>query len=207
MSFASHSGIIYSLNPVYAYVVAVLFKYEKFYISKLFSILLTVVGIFFIFWENFSGTSVNNTVVSGDILLLFAVLTFSMYLTLGKTTIEKYGALKTSTFVFLVGSVMYIPLFIYDLPNLSFEKVTLMGVIGYIYLSVVVAYLAYFVWYYALKHIAVSKLTTLSNISPLLTVLFSIIFLGEHISLFFVIGSLITLIGVFIMHRVSIDIS
>lgn len=207
MSFASHSGIIYSLNPVYAYIVAVLFKYEKFYVSKLFSILLTVVGIFFIFWENFSGTTVNNTVVSGDILLLFAVLTFSMYLTLGKTTIEKYGALKTSTFVFLVGSVMYIPLFIYDLPNLSFEKVTYMGVIGYIYLSVVVAYLAYFVWYYALKHIAVSKLTTLSNISPLLTVLFSIIFLGEHISLFFVIGSLITLIGVFIMHRVSIDIS
>ncbi len=207
MSFASHSGIIYSLNPVYAYVVAVLFKYEKFYVSKLFSILLTVVGIFFIFWESFSGTTVNNTVVSGDILLLFAVLTFSMYLTLGKTTIEKYGALKTSTFVFLAGSVLYIPLFIYDLPNLSFEKVTYMGVIGYIYLSVVVAYLAYFVWYYALKHIAVSKLTTLSNISPLLTVLFSIIFLGEHISLFFVIGSLITLIGVFIMHRVSIDIS
>lgn len=207
MSFASHSGIIYSLNPVYAYVIAVLFKYEKFYVSKLFSILLTVVGIFFIFWESFSGTSVNNTVVSGDILLLFAVLTFSMYLTLGKTTIEKYGALKTSTFVFLAGSVLYIPLFIYDLPNLSFEKVTYMGVIGYIYLSVVVAYLAYFVWYYALKHIAVSKLTTLSNISPLLTVLFSIIFLGEHISLFFVIGSLITLIGVFIMHRVSIDIS
>ncbi len=207
MSFASHSGIIYSLNPVYAYVIAVLFKYEKFHLSKLFSILLTVIGIFFIFWESFSGTTVNSTVVNGDILLLFAVLTFSMYLTLGKTTIEKYGALKTSTFVFLVGSVLYIPLFIYDLPNLSFEKVTYVGVIGYFYLSVVVAYLAYFVWYYALKHIAVSKLTTLSNISPLLTVLFSIIFLSEQISLFFVIGSLITLIGVFIMHRVSIDIS
>jgi drug/metabolite transporter (DMT)-like permease len=72
---------------------------------------------------------------------------------------------------------------------------------------VLVAYLAYFVWYYALKRIAVSKLTTLSNISPLLTVLFSIIFLNEHISLFFIIGSIVTLFGVFIMHRVSIDLS
>jgi drug/metabolite transporter (DMT)-like permease len=207
LSFASHSGIIYSLNPVYAYVVAVVLKYEKFYYSKLLSILLTVAGIFFIFWEGFSGSKVNTDVLKGDVLLLFAVLTFSMYLTLGKKTIEKYGALKTSTFVFLAGSVFYIPLFIYDLPNLSFEKLTYMGVLGYIYLSVVVAYLAYFVWYYALKHIAVSKLTTLSNISPLLTVLFSIIFLGEHISVFFIIGSLITLIGVFIMHRVSIDLS
>lgn len=207
MSFASHSGIIYSLNPVYAYIIAVLFKYEKFYYSKIFSILLTVIGIIFIFYENFTQSEVNSGVISGDILLLFAVLTFSLYLTLGKGTIEKYGALKTSTFVFLLGSFFYIPLFIYDLPNLTFEKVTYMGIIGFIYLSIIVAYLAYFVWYYALKRIAVSKLTTLSNISPLLTVLFSIIFLGEHISLFFIIGSIITLLGVFIMHRVSIDIS
>ena len=111
MSYASHSGIIYSLNPVYAYIIAVLIKYEKFYYSKLFSILLTVIGIFFIFYENFSQTDVNPDVLTGDILLLFAVLTFSMYLTLGKTIIEKYGALKSSTFVFLLGTFFFIPLF------------------------------------------------------------------------------------------------
>ena len=207
LSFASHSGIIYSLNPVYAYVIAVVLRYEKFYYRKLFAILLTVVGIFFIFYEGFLSSSISGEVLKGDILLLFAVLTFSMYLTIGKKTIDKYGALKTSTFVFLTGSVFYIPLFIYDLPNFTLEHLTYKGIIGFIYLSIVVAYLAYFVWYYALRSIAVSKLTTLSNISPLLTVLFSIIFLGEHISLYFIIGSAITLIGVFIMHRVSIDIS
>ncbi|MCI0449194.1 MAG: EamA family transporter [Chlorobi bacterium] len=207
MSFASHSGIIYSLNPVYAYIVAVLIKYEKFYYSKLFSIMLTVIGIFFIFYENFSQTDVNPEVLSGDILLLFAVLTFSMYLTLGKTMIEKYGALKSSAFVFLLGTFFYIPLFIYDLPNLTFVNLTYKGILGYFYLAVIVAYITYFLWYYAIRRIAISKLTTFSNISPLLTVIFSIIFLGEHISLFFIIGSLITLAGVFIMHRVSIDIS
>ncbi len=207
LSYASHSGIIYSLNPVYAYIIAVIIRYEKFYYSKLFSILLTVVGIFFIFYESFTQAAVNRDVISGDILLLFAVLTFSLYLTLGKNIIEKYGALKASTFIFLLGTFFYIPIFIYDLPNLTFENLTYKGILGYIYLSFFVAYLAYFVWYYALRRIAVSKLTTLSNISPLLTVLFSIIFLSEQISLFFIIGSLITLLGVFIMHRVSIDIS
>lgn len=207
LSFASHSGIIYSLNPVYAYIIAVILKYEKFHLSKLAAILLTVAGIFFIFYESFISTVKGSDVMTGDILLLFAVLTFSLYLTLGKKIIEKYGALKTSAFVFLTGSIMYIPLFIYDFPNFTTDNLTYKGIIGFIYLSVIVAYLAYFVWYYALKNIAVSKLTTLSNISPVLTVFFSILFLGEHISLFFVIGSVITLIGVFIMHRVSIDIS
>jgi len=207
LSLASHSGIIYSLNPVYAYVIAVLMKYEKFSYSKLFSIVMTVIGIFFIFYESFSGTSIDGDVLRGDVLLLFAVLTFSAYLTLGKNMIAKYGALKVSSFVFLLGSIFYIPLFIYDLPNLSFDKLSIAGIAGFFYLSVIVAYLAYFVWYYALRRIAISKLTTLSNVSPLLTVLFSIIFLSETISLYFVIGSIITLLGVFIMHRVSIDLS
>jgi drug/metabolite transporter (DMT)-like permease len=207
MSYASHSGIIYALNPIYAYVIAVLLKHEKFYYPKLFAILLTIAGICFIFYESYSQTSVNSEVIKGDVLLLFAVLTFSLYLTLGKTMLEKYGALKTSTFVFILGCIFYIPIFIYDLPNLTFEHLTYKGMLGYVYLSVVVAYLAYFVWYYALRRIAISKLTTLSNISPLLTVLFSIIFLGEHVSTFFIIGSIITLTGVFIMHRVSIDLS
>jgi len=207
LTYASHSGIIYSLNPVYAYVIAVLIKNEKFYFSKLFAIFLTVAGIVFVFYEGFTKTSVGENVLKGDILLLFAVLTFSLYLTLGKSMLDKYGSLKVSAFVFIWGCIFYIPLFIYDLPNFTLAHLTYKGVFGYLFLTIVVSYLAYFAWYYALKSIAVSKITTLSNVSPLLTVLFSVIFLGETISLYFVIGGVITLIGVFIMHRISIELS
>ncbi len=207
LSYASHSGIIYSLNPVFAYIISVTRKTEKFYISKAFAIMLTIVGIFFVFYEGFTKTSVSENVLGGDILLFFAVLTFSSYLSLGKEIIDKYGAVKVQTFVFLLGSVMYIPIFIYDLPNLTFANLTLIGFIGYLYLTIVVAYFAYFIWYYALKSIAISKLTTLSNVAPLLTVLFSIIFLNETISTYFVLGGIITICGVFIMHRKSIELS
>jgi drug/metabolite transporter (DMT)-like permease len=207
LTYASHSGIIYSLNPVYAYVISVLIKNEKFYFSKLFAIFLTVIGIVFVFYEGFTKTAVGENALKGDILLLFAVLTFSLYLTLGKSMLDKYGALKVSTFVFIWGCIFYIPLFIYDLPNFTLAHLTYKGILGYLFLSIIVSYLAYFAWYYALKSIAVSKITTLSNVSPLLTVLFSIIFLGETISLYFIIGGVITLIGVFIMHRISIELS
>ena len=205
LSYASHSGIIYSLNPVFAYLIAVTRKNEKFYFVKLVSILLTVIGIFFVFYHGLQESS--NNVVSGDILLIIAVFTFSMYLSLGKEVIEKYGALKVTTFVFLIGSVFYIPLFIYDLPNFTLSALTYKGVIGYIYLTIIVAYLAYFFWYYALKTIPVSKLTTLSNISPVLTVFFSIVFLSEKISVYFMIGGAITIIGVLIMRKVSIELA
>ena len=207
MSFASHSGIIYSLNPIFAYLISIIRKTEKFFISKLIAILLTVVGVFFIFYEALSVNAQGSNVLKGDLLLLFAVLTFSLYLTLGKELIEKYNALKVTTFAFLSGSILYIPLFIYDFHNLTLNNITIIGVVGYLYLTIVVAYLAYFAWYYALKFIAVSKITTMSNLSPLLTVIFSVIFLSEHISIYLIIGGLITIVGVFIMHKVSIDLA
>ncbi|RPI18540.1 MAG: hypothetical protein EHM58_05015 [Ignavibacteriae bacterium] len=207
LSYASHSGIIYAMNPVYAYIIAVLRKSEKFYYIKLAAILLTVVGIFFVFYENLTQTQLESNVLTGDILLIFAVLTFSSYLSFGKEIIEKYGALKVQAYVFLLGSALYIPLFIYDLPNLTFVNLTMMGVIGYLFLTVIVAYLAYFVWYYALKTIQLSKLTTLSNLAPILTVIFSVIFLSEKISTYFIIGGIITITGVLIMHRATLELN
>lgn len=205
-SFASHSGVIYSLNPVYAYVLAIAIKSEKFKYNKLFSILLTVVGIFFVFYESFTKSTMDQNVIFGDTLLLFAVLTFSMYLTFGKSMIDKYGALKVSTFAFVWGTVFNIPFFIYDLPNLTFDNLTYKGIIGYTFL-VMVSYLGYFLWYYALKSNEVSRITTINNIAPILTVLISILFLGEFVSIYFVIGGIITLIGVFLMHRATVELS
>jgi drug/metabolite transporter (DMT)-like permease len=207
MSFASHSGIIYSLNPVFAYLTSVVRKTERFYYSKMLAILLTIAGIFFVFYESFIQTSASLNVLGGDILLVMAVLTFSTYVSFGKEFIAKYGALKVITAVFISGVIFYIPLFIYDIPNLTLENLTYKGIISFFYLSVVVAYFAYFTWFQVLKTTAVSKITTLSNLSPLITVIFSVIFLSETISIYLALGGIITILGVFIMHRVSLEFS
>lgn len=207
LSFASHSGIIYSLNPVFAYLIAVSRKTEKFYTSKMIAIVLTILGIFFVFYEGLMQSGKGENVLTGDILLVFAVLTFASYIALGKEFISKYGALKTAAGVFTAGCIAYIPLFIYDVPNFTLENLTYKGIMGFIFLSIVVAYFAYFLWYYVLKSVPVSKVTTFSNLSPLITVFFSVIFLSEDISLYLILGGIITLAGVFMMHRVSLELS
>jgi drug/metabolite transporter (DMT)-like permease len=204
-SYASHSGVIYSLNPVYSYLLAIAIGSEKFEVKKISSILMTVGGIGLVFYEGIVKTSISQNVLGGDFLLLFAVLTFAMYLTFGKKLIDKYGALKVSAFAFVWGTVFNIPAMLYDLPNFTLEHLTYKGTLGYIFL-VMVSYLGYFAWYYALKSNEVSKLTTLNNIAPVITVLISVMFLGEPISFYFIIGGIITLIGVFLMHRATVEI-
>jgi drug/metabolite transporter (DMT)-like permease len=207
MSYASHSGIIFSLNPVFAYITAVIRKQEKFYISKVFAILLTVTGIFFVFYEAVTKNQSGIDLLTGDIFLLFAVLSFSLYITLGKEFIDKYGTLKVTTFGFIAGSVLNIPVFLFDMKNLDLSNVTFSGAGGFLYLAIVMSYIAYFIWYQALKSIKVSMLTTITNLSPIITILFSIILLHESISVFFILGGLITVAGVLIMHKVSIELA
>jgi drug/metabolite transporter (DMT)-like permease len=199
--------VIYSLNPVFAYLLGVAGNTERFYLSKLFAILLTVTGIFFVFYENLSSGSIASPVIIGDIYLILAVLSFSLYLSLGKKVIDRYGALKVTTFAFISGSIAYLPFFLLDLQNLKLENVSFQGLAGLVYLTIIVSYLAYFTWYYSMKSIALSKIATMSNLSPLLTVLFSIIFLSEKISIFFIIGGIITLTGVILMHRISLELN
>ena len=99
---------------------------------------------------------------------------------------------------FNFGIIMYIPIFLYDVPNLSFDNVTLPGLLGFIHLSLIVAFAGYFVFTYALKIINVTELTTSTNLSPVVTIVFSWLLLKEQISYYFIIGAIITFIGVFL---------
>lgn len=199
MSLASHSGVTYACTPLFAYLISIGLKHQKFSIRKLIPILLTIAGIFFVFYDSIIKTKTSDSnILIGDIFLFFAVLSWASYITFSKDIISKYGALKTSTVSFNIGLIMYIPIFLYDLPNLSFDKLTLPGILGFIHLSFIVAFAGYFLFTYALKVIDVTELTTSTNLSPVVTILFSWLLLKEQISYFFIIGAIITFIGVFL---------
>jgi drug/metabolite transporter (DMT)-like permease len=200
LSTASHSGVTYSLTPLFAYLISIKIKHEKYSHGKLVTILLSIIGIIIIFYENILNAN-KSTSLYGDILLLFAVLSWAFYLTLSKDMVAKYGAVKTSTITFTVGVIMYIPILIYDLPNFTLDKLSFFGGLAFFHLTILVAFGSYFVFTWSTKYISVSSLTTSMNSSPLITIMFSWILLNEKISYFFIIGTIITMAGVFLSQR------
>ncbi|MCU0373575.1 MAG: DMT family transporter [Ignavibacteria bacterium] len=199
MSFASHSGVTYACTPLFAYVIQIFLKHEHFSVKKLIPILMTITGIFFVFYDGIvKSVSTDSNVVLGDIFLFFAVLSWALYITLSKNMVTKYGALKTSTIAFTAGIILYIPVFIYDIPNLNFDNLSVTGILGFIHLTFIVAFAGYFVFTYSSKYINVTELTTSTNLSPIVTIIFSWLLLNEKLSYFFITGSVITIMGVFI---------
>jgi drug/metabolite transporter (DMT)-like permease len=199
MSFASHSGITYACTPLFAYIIQIFLRHEHFSFRKLLPILLTITGIFFVFYDSILKSLNSNTnVILGDIFLFFAVLSWALYITLSRNMVNKYGALKTSTIAFTTGILMYIPVFLYDVRNLTFANLSVTGILGFFHLSFIVAFAGYFVFTYSSKFISVTELTTSTNLSPVVTIIFSWILLNEKLSYFFLTGSAITILGVFL---------
>lgn len=199
LSTASHSGVFYACTPLFVFVTSIMIKNEYFSFKKLLTISLSIAGIIIIFWENIFKLQANQSdILIGDILLFFAVLTWSLYLTFSKNMVVKYGALKTSVIAFSTGMVLYIPLFLYDLPNFTLDHLTTAGILGFLHLTFLVAFGGYFVYTYSTKLITTSTLTTLTNTAPVITIIFSWILLNEELSYFFILGAVITIAGIFL---------
>ena len=126
-----------------------------------------------------------------------------MYLALSQNMVKKYGALKTQTVSFVIGILMYIPIFLFDVKNLSFEKVNGIVILGYLHLTILVAFGSYFLYSYSTKVIKTSTLTTLTNTSPVVTIIFSWLLLKEDLSYYFMAGASITMLGVILTQRIK----
>jgi drug/metabolite transporter (DMT)-like permease len=204
LSTSSNSGVLYAMTPMMAYLISIKMKKEKFGVTKLLTISLTIIGIIIIFWESLmQSLSQQSSLFLGNILLFFAVSSWAVYITLSVRMIEKYGALKTSTIAFIFGMILYIPVFLFDVHNFNLDKLTFGGILGFIHLSVLVAFFSYFIYNYSSKFIKISTLTTLTNTSPIITIVFSYFLLKETFSVYFIIGAVITLVGVFLTQSIE----
>ncbi|MCE1165292.1 MAG: DMT family transporter [Bacteroidetes bacterium] len=199
LSFASHSGVTYACTPLFAYLISIGMDHEKFNLRRLIPILMTIVGIFFVFYDSIMKTRISDSnVILGDVLLVFAVMSWAAYISMNRNVVRKYGAVKASTIAFTIGSVMYIPIFLYDMPNIDLGRLTTPGILGFIHLTFLVSFAGYFVTTYAIRYVSITELTTSTNVSPIVTIVFSWILLKEEITYFFVIGAAVTILGVFL---------
>jgi drug/metabolite transporter (DMT)-like permease len=195
-STAANGALLYAATPVFVLVFSRMVLKESISPRKTFGILLAFVGIAIVIFER--GVDFSSGYAYGNLLILFAVIGWTLFTVLGKRMLVKYGSLRTTTAMMFCGALIISPLGVTSTLSFRFAEISALHWGGVLYLSVGTSIIGYLLWYHALSRIEATKVAVFSNIQPVFATILSLIFLNYFITPAFVTGSIITICAIYI---------
>ncbi len=196
-TMASNVGVIISTAPFFTAILSRVFmKEEKLRPGFFIGFAVAMAGIFLM---SFNGSRLKLNPV-GDLLALAAALVWACYSILTrKISSFGYDTVLTTRRVFFYGVLFMIPaLFLFDFkPGLS-RFSDPVYVFNIIYLGLGASALCFVTWNYAVKVLGAVKTSVYIYVVPVITVVVSTLILHEEITVFTVIGTVLTLAGLFL---------
>lgn len=176
------------------------FLKEKIYTANLIGIVicflgaLSVIGIPLIFIGNFSTEQ-----FIGNLLILASSVCFVIGTMIFKNMLKIYSPLVITAVTFLTATIAFaLPSLIEYLQNPNWVlKVSILGIFGLIYITVLSSICAYFLLLWGLNKIPVSHANMIQYLEPAVAATLAVPLLGERISFSFIIGTCLIVLGVY----------
>ncbi|MCJ2513199.1 MAG: DMT family transporter [Candidatus Thermoplasmatota archaeon] len=202
---AGIASLIITTIPIFIVVLALIFLSEKITLNLFLGILLSLIGVIII--SLFGNTNINLEIryifAAGAILL--AAFFGAFYTVVGKKLLEKYSPLSLTIYAILLGSLGMIP-FINDS---LLEEVTKLSGVGWgavIFLAIFPTVISYVLWYVALDFKPASELGVYLYLMPILSTILSFFLLNEKITILFIFGGVLIILGLVIVNKKPIKI-
>ena len=198
LSTAAHAALLYTLTPLFVLLLAQALIGEFPGWRTAVGAALALGGTLYVLLHR--GLDLSRGPLFGDLLLLVAVVAWAIYTAEGREVVSRFGAVPTIAWTLIAGTVLFLPLGIGSLlvpsNRVAFSHASREAWWGVVYLIVITSVVAYLLWYWALKHLAAARVAVFTNLQPLATALLAHFFLGEQITLGFVVGACVVIAGV-----------
>jgi len=191
--------ILSTTIPVYALATSILLGYERGSRKTLFGVLLSAAGVLYL--VNPLNADLTGQTTLGNVLILTNSFLYALYLVISKNLIDRYGALNVVTWIFLVGSLITIPVGIYSLQreNLAAISATVWVAVAFIIIFPTVT--AYYLNAWALTRVPPSLVAIYIYLQPLIAFGFAPLLLGEQWSWRTIVAAIMIFGGVALVTR------
>jgi len=200
--------MISAAGPLVLYALSIIVLHEKPHAQVLRGMMFALGGVLIIFFapilrDGFSGQDISSAepMILGNFLFVIAMLGGVFYSVINKKIIKTVDPSVIMSLQFFVGSVAFIPMMVRELQTWSFSSLTSEGWVGIIYGIFFSSALAYFLLNYALKRITAQEIGVFEYMKPVVAILVAIPLLAEFPDVFFVIGSVLIFMGVYVSER------
>jgi drug/metabolite transporter (DMT)-like permease len=183
--------------PTLVVIITAIFYRERIPFRQLLAIVITYFGIFLAFFQNINLTSETDS-LKGGILIACCAFTYACYLVGSEKLIPILGSVRFTAYVMIIATAavaihftlqMHKPVFGYP------YQVYLIGIGMAIFSTVMPSFMIS----EALRQLGASNVAIIGSIGPFATILMAAIFLGERITVFEGLGTLIVISGVLLV--------
>lgn len=187
---AGIASLLVTTAPIFSAVLSRLFFGEHFGFSKWIGSIISLLGVSFISL----GTGDHTLSMKGNLFILLAAFTESIYFVFQARYIKKYGFIPFVTFTIWGASL---PMLVF-LPGLwgEFVNASMNSTLSIVYLGLFPTVISYFALAYVTLIVGAAEATISLYVTPALTLVISWMWIGEMPSLISLLGGMVTVSGV-----------
>ena len=194
LTTAINVTVLSTTIPVFTLFVSIVFGHDRLSARRLLGIALAAGGV--IYLVNPARADLSTQTTAGNLLIVTNSLLYAVYIVLSKDLFERYGALNVITWIFLVGSVVTIPVGIYSFQNENISAISMSVWLTIAFIVIFPTVGAYYLNAWALTKVPPSTVASYIYLQPLIAFGFAPLFLGEQWNYRTLIASILIFAGV-----------
>ena len=191
-----HSSLIIGLTPILVLGIAAAVGQEQVTGRRVLGMAIALTGVVVLQ----AGKSAGSTVL-GDFLALGAALTFASFSVLGRRVSTQHSPITVITFLYVLGALFLVPVAWWNWGNFSLQAVSAEVWWNVAYMALFPSVISYLIFYWALRQMPASRVTSLGYLQPLIATTTAIVVLNEPVTTALVSGGLLVLCGVGVAER------
>ncbi|HJX24259.1 MAG TPA: EamA family transporter [Candidatus Bathyarchaeia archaeon] len=192
-SGAAIAAVVFSCNPIFVATFSQVILGEKMSRNKTAGLVFGIAGVTVTFLD---GLLSGNIISMGVLFAILSAIIFGLYTVLGKRVSEPLGSTMMNSVSFISGSLILMPiLYLTNKPIFNFSQSALVPLI---YLSICVTGIAYLTYFAALREMPANVGSSVFFVKPIAASLLAVVFLGEMVTPFLLLGGLLVLAGIYL---------
>jgi|TARA_B110000503_G_scaffold118330_1_gene179149 drug/metabolite transporter (DMT)-like permease len=194
---AGQAGMVTAMLPLMVAIAAYFFLGERNSLKQWFGFLIAVAGVIAMTLTGDNSAQAPNAIL-GNFLEFLAMVMAVGYTLLVKHLVKRYSAFVLTALQSFSGAIFYLPLaLLSDWPS----QISLSTMGWLVYLGLVVTLGAYGLYNFSLGFVKASTAAGYANLLPVFTLLFSMLILGERLTLIQWIAICVVFVGVYLSYE------
>lgn len=202
-----NTTLVNSMSPIFIVIISLLGFGGTIRLRQVIGIAISMTGMFYIISKGNPSILIEVQFGQGDLLVLTAAIGWALYSNLLRHYMLELHPLGLLTALIAIGVVITMPFYVWEIMSGRVMHLTPITTLSIVYIAIFPSILAYLFWNIAVRHVGANKAGIFIHLIPVFSILMAILFLGETIRKFHLIGAVLIFLGIYLTTAAKISVT